>query len=117
MPITEKKPDRTPTIGRRRKKDGVRKELKRENRSGPPIPQFSRKPLPDLDDYPKERGTKEPKVQLCPKKHHRGPHEVDWSFAGWAKGYGDGTFDVSCRLCGEVGRVELKIHGRDVAWG
>ncbi len=112
MPI---KPTRQqPTL--RRKRGTAREELKQENRSGTPVPAYGRKPLPDLDEYPvHDDGT--PWVFLCREKEYRAYHEIDWNFAGWAKGYADGRFDVSCRLCGEVGFIVLKIDDKAVTWG
>lgn len=94
----------------------AREEFQKDRSSPPSVPTFSRKPLPDPDAYPKDRDG-QPKFHLCSEKDFKGPHEVDWQFAGWAKGYGDGEFDLSCRLCGEIGRTRVKPHPRLIGWG
>lgn len=95
----------------------AREELKKPegNRTGNLIPHFSKKAMPGLDVYPLDRKGN-PKKNLCPGKDFKGGHEVDMQFAGWAKGYGDGTFDVSCRLCGEIGSTKIDLSNGDVRW-
>ena len=121
MPMLKKRkkqPDRSPKLRSKKNRGTARQELKRDNRSGTPpcVPQFGMKPIPDLETYPKDKSG-EPKTHLGGSKEFKSQHEVDWRFAGWAKGYSDGTFDVSCKLCGEVGRIELVVAPKDVAWG
>lgn len=113
------KPDHiSPRVRRRKKRGTAREELKKDNRTGPPadVPQFSMKAVPDERNYPTD-SKEEPKYHLCPEKKFRGHHEPDMRFAGWAKGYGDGEFDVACRLCGELGRAVVKLKAKDVLWG
>lgn len=48
-------------------------------------------------------------------KQHR--HELEPTRMGWARGRGDGRFDVTCRLCGEVGQAYVDPNDLDVDWG
>lgn len=120
MPIRQKTERQGPTLRTRKRRGGkqrrARQGVKVDNRTRPVVPQFGRKPLPDLERYPlNQQG--EPRTHLCPAKDFEGEHEVDMQFAGWAKGYDDGTFDVSCKLCGEVGSCDVKLRSKDVTWG
>ena len=95
----------------------ARDELKKQdgNRTGNLVPHFSKKAMPGIEVYPLDPSGN-PMMHLCPEKSFEGPHEPDMQFAGWAKGYGDGTFDVSCRLCGEIGSTKVELTGDDVRW-
>lgn len=86
------------------------------NRTGNlPVPHYSRKPLPGIQVYPLD-SKGHPQTHLCSGKDFKGPHEIDMQFAGWAKGYNDGTYDVSCKLCGEIGSTRVLITAADVNW-
>lgn len=85
------------------------------------MPTCSRKALPPPGPCPKvtckgEDCTvhcKEPAVTKGPGAYR---HVVDVSWLGWAKGYRDGTFDVSCKNCGEIGWTCCVPEPRDVNW-
>lgn len=112
------RPSSIPHLRRRRRnlRGKAREGVKRDNRSGPLPPAFAKKPLPDADAYP-HHSDGEPRWDLCSAKDYEGYHEIDYRFAGWAKGHGDGRFDVSCKGCGEVGTVIVKVREDTVAWG
>ncbi len=114
-------PDRTPKIRRGQK---AKRKSARVGLRAPPqvLPTFSRKPLPEADSCPKKSCKKEACYEHCQKPaatsgSNAFKHEVDVRWLGWAKGYGDGTFDVSCKNCGEVGWVHVVPESGEVAWG
>lgn len=56
-------------------------------------------------------------AEHCPKNPDGVQHEVDPARMGWARGRGDGTFDVYCTHCGEVGYVKVNPRRLKVTWG
>ncbi len=117
MPLT--KQDRAPKIrGRKTTKKSARRNVKEPV----VLPTYSRKPLPKDGPCPKVTCRKESCTAHCKEPAttegagaYR--HEVDIEWLGWAKGYRDGTFDVSCVNCGEAGWVKHVPETKDVAWG
>lgn len=110
--IRKKRPG--PTLkSRTRGWKGRSKGGKKQKQEGPVIPVFSRTPLSE----PGPCGRQTCKDEVCSRhcKEARG-HKIDWRFAGWAKGHGDGTFDVSCKLCGMIGTAKVELKATEVLW-
>ena len=83
------------------------------------VPPYSLRPIPDPGPCGRRGCHEDPCGAHCSAagKAGRWRHKVDGRFLGWAKGHGDGTFDVACQLCGEVGWVRVVPAPADVAWG
>lgn len=119
MPV--EKVDRTPKLRRRR--GAAKRKSARQNVKNPVIlPTCSRKPLPPVGPCPKVTCKEEDcsvhcKEPATTKGLHAFEHEIDLTWLGWAKGYRDGTFDVSCARCGEIGWIKYIPKTEDVDWG
>lgn len=106
---------RGPSLKARLKKKGRGKRDKPVvKQKDPAIPHHSRRPLPEPGPCVLATCEEGYCAQHC--KIMPGLHEIDWNFSGWAKGHGDGTFDLSCKKCGAIGRVKVRVKDKEVVW-
>lgn len=125
VPVEKKqKVGLAPKIGRRRGGRPKRKSAREHQKNPVILPTCSRKPLPPAGPCPNRLCSDDLCAVHCrnPRKNAKGEvtsydHEVDLQFLGWAKGHGDGTFDVSCARCGEIGWAWFVPKPDAVEWG
>ncbi len=104
-----------PRRGKGARKGNVRDQLPK---ALIPPPFVRKKKLPELIPCLDKACDLDPCMIHCrSNEDDPGVHAIDWRFAGWAKGWNDGTFDVACAHCGEVGWVHAKVRDKDVNWG